>query len=503
MAQHLVTAPDGVQHIINAPDDATPEQVLAYAQQVIPQQLSSSFSDRVSKDFQNRKQEAAEINNAANKEQTSNIQAIPQLGGVGLGMLNDVIGEGAKSIYNATATQPTKEAFNDFGTAIKNNPIVQNISQKYQQFSQSNPNVSRDLNAAGNLVGLAANLTGTAEASDAAGGITKGAGNALYQSGQEAFQAKRDGFLQDLITPKQTPTVKSDQFSRSTEQGLLRNRIVQPTTQEQSIMATLSDLPVTKNKSLLANYNIINDAKNTEAQNLIDVLQKNDVTIPAQDILNPLADVRQSLANNPYITGNGAKAAESVINGALDHIANNPQTASGLLQSRKDFDTWVSNQKKESIFNPETEGPVSAAVQQVRQSINNIVDNAVPDVGVKNSLKKQSNMYRAMDAIETKGGQEGKNIISRATNKISSLLPAKTALGNAGAIAAGATGLAMAPAITGLAAGAYGAGKIVAAPITRKIIGKTLKGVGLTVDQIAKLRPAEANKYLSAISGRK
>lgn len=36
MAQHIVTDPAGVRHVIEAPDDATPEQVVAYAQQVIP-----------------------------------------------------------------------------------------------------------------------------------------------------------------------------------------------------------------------------------------------------------------------------------------------------------------------------------------------------------------------------------------------------------------------------------------------------------------------------------
>lgn len=37
MAQHIVTAPDGVKHIIVAPDTATPEEVVAYAQKTIPQ----------------------------------------------------------------------------------------------------------------------------------------------------------------------------------------------------------------------------------------------------------------------------------------------------------------------------------------------------------------------------------------------------------------------------------------------------------------------------------
>lgn len=40
MAQHIVTAPDGVKHIIVAPDTATPEEVVAYAQKTIPQKSS-------------------------------------------------------------------------------------------------------------------------------------------------------------------------------------------------------------------------------------------------------------------------------------------------------------------------------------------------------------------------------------------------------------------------------------------------------------------------------
>lgn len=44
MAQHIVTDPSGQRHIINAPDDATPEQVVAYAQKTIPQTTTQASS---------------------------------------------------------------------------------------------------------------------------------------------------------------------------------------------------------------------------------------------------------------------------------------------------------------------------------------------------------------------------------------------------------------------------------------------------------------------------
>lgn len=235
--------------------------------------------------------------------------------------------------------------------------------------------------------------------------------------------APNKSFVQDLITPKLTPTVRKKLFENSTEEGFLNKRVVQSSPQEQDIISTVSQLPVKSGNSLLKNHNIIEDAKDTEAQNLITHLQKNDVPIADDDILNGLQAAKQRLVNSPFITGDGETAAKKVVIGALDHIMNNPRTASGLLQARKDFDAAVRKEKGDKFFGQEKEGPVNAAVGEVRNMINGLVDSAVPDVAVKESLRKQSNMYRAMEAIQTKGADEAGNRVSRAAKKIGKKIP--------------------------------------------------------------------------------
>lgn len=51
MAQHIVLDPQGNKHIINAPDDATPEQVIEYAKKTIPQNQPATAGQKFQSSF--------------------------------------------------------------------------------------------------------------------------------------------------------------------------------------------------------------------------------------------------------------------------------------------------------------------------------------------------------------------------------------------------------------------------------------------------------------------
>lgn len=444
------------------------------------------FFSRVGSDLENRNQMVQSAAGRYSSGQQTMPETLLQATGKGvLGAVNDVIGEGVKSVASTLTPDFIKQPIANLATQAMQSPLGQGAlslakqaGQAYSGFEQNNPRAAANLESIGNIaLAIPSSKAATATSSLAGTGLNK-VGGALVNMGEMQAKNAKNDFIKDLITPKQTPTVAADRFRRSTEQGLLRSRVVEPNLQEKEIMDTVSQLPVSSSKSTLANYNIISNANKNEAQNLIGMLKTKDVNIADDTIINGLAEIRKNLAASPYITGNAATSADRVMNVALDKIANNPQTASGLLQARKEFDEAIQRFRGDKVFDPATDNPVTEAVKQIRQGINNMIDMSVPDVGVKASLRKQSNFYRAMDNIETKGASEGSNMLKRAAQKAADLIPVKGAIAK-GALAVGMTGLAAAAPSVALGAGAaYGAGKALNSSILKRGVGRTLQGAG-------------------------
>lgn len=415
------------------------------------------------------------------------------LGKSGAGTISDVVAETIKSAYDspiADAMPLVKQgkyaaqqlADTQVGRGIKD--AANYVSGQYGDFAKEYPQTARHIESAANILSMAPIGKGAqlaqSEVVAPAGQALMTGGEKLAKAGNVKIAAKRNSFIQDLITPKDTPTVRANQFGRATEKGLLRERVVAPTAQEQAIIDTVAELPVSKSKSLLGNANIIDKANKAEAESLIAKLKANDVEVPDDVIQNALIQAKDNLATNIWIKSDAtaAAAAENVVNAALEIITKHPKTASGLLEARKALDALIRKQKGSKAFNPNLEGPVSTAIGEIRQAINNTVAEAVPDASVKASLAKQSNLYRAHEAIVTKGAYEGKNRIVRGAKGISKAASLKAMAGTAvGLGGAGMAGLPIMPiALTG--AGIYGAGKAVTDPRLLKLVGAIAQGTG-------------------------
>jgi len=469
-----VELPDGTI-VQGVPPGITQQQL----QKMIGVSAKPTFGQKVGADLEKR---LGQVTNSLLSEYAGN-QSTPEtalqiLGKGEAGSALDTMG----NAISAATPQIAKDALSsaaqwlkstDVGGALAN--FGSQAQNAYGQFQQSNPRAAANIESVANLAALPSALGASGTAASAGGKTLETAGNAIEKSATTSASKNKADFVKDLILPKDTAAVKTDQFGRSTESGILRNRQVQLSPQEQAIAASVAQVPgVSKSKSLLGNYNAIEDAKNTESQSLVDKLKKNDVAIPDDVIVNSLSAVRSNLAKNPYIVGDGAKAAEGVINNALDIISQNPQTASGLLQSRKDLDRLIASQRGEKAFNPTLEAPITNSIQEVRQAINTMVAQAVPEADVIESLRHQSNLYRALDNIRSKGAQEGKNRVTRA---IQSVAPKSLAAkGVLGALGLGATYVAAPYVAGGLAA--YGAQKAIRSPELYKAIGSALSKTG-------------------------
>lgn len=507
MPIHQVQAPDGTVHAIDAPDGATPDQVMSFFQQNYDPSSSLTlgqgqpapapapdFLDREGTDLSKRWQQIKDAQQREKDLGQSGASSVLQIGGTGAGAIADtignVVGSAARAVNNNLIPQSVDDAASSIGQDIMNSAPGQDftygaqfLAGKAGQLKQNHPITAADIGAVGNILSVIPAAKPAEAALDVTGSALTKAGEAASQMGTDQIANRQASFAKDLVMPKPTKAVLEDQVDRTTQSPILGRKIVTPSAAEQTAIDNVAQIPgVSKMKSFQANYNIINDAKNQEAEDLITKLKANDVAIPDDTIINNLATVRQNLAASPYVVGDGAKAAENTVNSALDIIQNHPQTASGLLQARKEFDSFIASQKGDKAFNPALESPITNAVQQVRQSINNMVDQAVPDAGVKASLAKQSSLYNALDNIAPKAAAEGSNRFSRLAQSASNALPIKNPIVKGGAqlAALGGVGsaIALAPALAAVPAVGYAGYKAASSPLLKKGVGTVLSAVG-------------------------
>jgi len=78
-------------------------------------------------------------------------------------------------------------------------------------------------------------------------------------------------------------------------------------------------------------------------------------------------------------------------------------TAADTLKARQNFDSWLGNINRNSIFDPAVENNKSIAARIVRQAANNIVIAKAPDVAVRDSLDYQTSLYNVLENVAKKG----------------------------------------------------------------------------------------------------
>lgn len=242
-----------------------------------------------------------------------------------------------------------------------------------------------------------------------------GSGDALapVNKVKEAFDEKRIAAVQDLIMPKQTPSeVAKTALQRSSGGGLLNKQVYTPNPYESDMIKTVASAGVKPSAPLVDNIQILNSAKNKEAQNLRFTLEKANVPIEPAALNQASVSIAERIAANPLVDENGA-TVRKVMEAAQKAIDSNPKTAAGILKARQDFDKAIT-QFQPSAF--DTDAPATAfrfAKDQIRQGMNDVIATSVPDVAVKESLAKQSHMYRAIDNMASKLSQEPTTRVGR------------------------------------------------------------------------------------------
>jgi len=461
---------------------------------------SPNFFQRMSQDATKRYNKAAEIGNAYyNKEQT-NPETVFQAGTNAIGALGDVagniIGSGARyvdDLANYAAPETYQTAKENLGQAA--NYVVESkvgeLAKKgvnaYENYVSDKPRAKRNFEAAGTALTLLPINKALPAAGEAS--LLGKTGQKLENVAEKQKMQSKSEFVKDLILPDDT---LKERQRRVADTGInkFRTKKYNLNAKEQEIAKEVSEVKgVSKNRTLQENYNFIEDAKNKEAANLDNILKKSNIDISIPEYHKELDSVLNNLAENPLITGDAEVTGIKLINKMKEFVDKNPSTASGLLQARKDLDNWVRSQKGEGVFDPAREGALSISLREVRQATNNFIDSKATNVFVKRSLRKQSNLYSALDNIQAKAAKEADTAIGRLVAKAEKAIPAKHELAKAALILGGggaALASGMAPAVGALGAGIYFGKKAATNPALKTGTGKLFKGADKLVPRKGK-----------------
>ncbi len=488
---------------------------------VAPTQVEGpSLLERARKVYGDRTQNISDLTVGKYEQQQTPYEDAFQIGGQVAGGAMDVVGDAIISGAKAITPEFIKKDISSKGQELLEQPMIKEGlgwlakgMDAYQGWADANPRAARNLEA---VIDVGSVVPATLTTKAATKGTAKAAGDlgqSLEKGAVQQAANTRKEFLEGLIMPKVTPTVATDQAKRTVETGF-GGRKVMPTPREAAITETVASVGgVKKGNTIQGNLNVIQDAANKEAEQLKSLLKKNEVLIPKREFYPKLQQVRSNLAENPLIVGDSSKTADKIINKFEMILSNTAGTASGMLEARKKLDKWVKSQKGTNAFDPKNENALSIALREIRQTTNDFIDERAVNVDVKNSLKRQSDLYSAVENIAPKAAKEAPTAIGRLFQKIP--LKGDTAkivgsLATAGTLAGGATlapGLVPAAVVgAGTGYGAYKGGKALVSPKVRFALSKLLQGtdnvINGTKDKALKEQLTMDKKVLMEILGK-
>lgn len=485
-----------------------------------PEEVKLSFAQRVGGDLLDRKKVAEEIMQATDEGEQTYAEGILQVvGKVGFGGVLDIIGEGLVSTARGVSAitpdfieDPIKEsAINTAHNLFLDTPIGQAGLEaaklgmdEYTEFKETNPRAARNIEAVVDIALVVAPARIKAKPTKGPS-VLERAANSVDDARAANTTASRTSFVEDLIRPKQTASVRAEQVGRTTEQGILRSKVVAPSAREAQIAKAVDGVPgVSPRNTLVGNSNAINSELASEATRLRAMLDASPARISNSEVRKSLDLAAQRLTQSPTIVGDAAKTGQRFIAQAQRIVADNPQTSSGLLKARQQFDKFVASQKPKA-FDPAIDNATTMAVREVRQTLNNLIDIKNPTQGVRDSLSRQMNFYRALENIAPKAANEFNNVISRAWQNAMKVLPFRGEFNQMAATAFGVGGLGasaqFAPMFTKIVTGGlatYAGGKLVmSAPVQRAVAGLLRQmddaiKVAVDADMIKQLRADRA-----------
>ena len=302
----------------------------------------------------------------------------------------------------------------------------------------------------------------------------------------QGIEQRRDIISQILAPVK----LERKDIRRTDTKGLTGRITTTPDALEQEVINVVSLIPAVKgSKNPIKNANAVYDEIDATAERLIKRLKLKGN--PAIDTKALNAGMDTEVAK--YFAGNAAtvsiaspKKMQAILDEAKKLISASDGTATGILQARKDLDKWLDGIDPKMV-NDEYMDSKAKALKIIRESMNNAVDAAVPDVDVKGLLRKQYLMYKAFDNLADKSTKLASTSLARAyvnAKRVTGMAIPTTPLAMAATASAGTAALSSGWLAFATGTLALGTGAVVT---SRMLKGPTAKkGLGVLLGQVSK-----------------
>jgi len=270
---------------------------------------------------------------------------------------------------------------------------------------------------------------------------------------------------------------------KTTTEGIMGRKTYTPSAQEQETINVVSLIPnVDPKDTFINNYNHVEDYIGRTANRLKTGIGK--AGNPQIDMDALIADIEQraiiSLDNEVY----GRKGKITKIQEQLDLFRRKAGKGRALqvLEARQILDKQLKAEGKSTEADISTSSRAGRAA--ISGAVNDALDAAIPDVAVKDLLRKQFLSYRALDVLDDKRRDEADTIIGRTGQNLSQAgvnLPRNPASQVATGYAAGnvvTSGVFAYIAGAGATAAAiYGVGKAAMSAKTKKYLGTVVTAI--------------------------
>jgi hypothetical protein len=342
------------------------------------------------------------------------------------GGIGDFIGEGIKAI----TPQPVLDVLSKAAGAVGGTAPAQAIAQKWTEFATAHPQAAQDLGSVFNVGALTVGgaeagkvaevaAPGVAEAGNIAkNAITstvKGAGEDLAAKGaQKATQEAWNIVKPSLSTTEEAAARKVP--GQITQDGILKTSTLNPVGRNAEMLKA--------SEPLLAGTKSAAEAVPKLQQGIVDEATKLRAGLDQSNAIwnqNELKGAINAIEKPHLLSGDLEKSFDKTMKVVLDQSTGANKKLSGLLDVRQNLDKIVAQQYP-NLYNSDTMTAMKSAITQVRGAINDLIEKKLPE-GVtadgtpfKDSLKKQSLLYDAVDnaaANATKESKVGTNVISR------------------------------------------------------------------------------------------
>lgn len=207
---------------------------------------------------------------------------------------------------------------------------------------------------------------------------------------------------------------------RASEAGLLKSEKITSTKAEQELGKVAQDIGL-MGKNKVKDISRVEKAISTEAEALKKTLKDSGAIYNKNNIKGSLNKMKEDktidLIDSEVVVydkmiGKFNKMVENKNNKRLD----------GLLELRQDFDAWAKSNSPTIFEN--RRGGAYRALTSVRDNINSYINNKIPDNVVKQSLNKQTSLYKIWENLSEKAVRGGTKLKSSVAKNITKkLLP--------------------------------------------------------------------------------